>query len=160
MSNEKKLGKGFGIIEIVIATTIISVAFLTMMSTASMSLRTSEKNTLELKANFLLEESVEAVKIMRDNDWQTNIASLSAGTDYFLEFDGATWLANVSNVLIDGVFERKFIINDVYRDANDDISSSGVLDQNTKKITVYVSWSKNGSIVSKSISFYISNIFN
>lgn len=160
MSNEKKLGKGFGIIEIVIVTTIISVAFLTMMSTASMSLRTSEKNTLELKANFLLEESAEAVKIMRDNDWQTNIASLSAGTDYFLEFDGTTWLANVSNVLIDGVFERKFIINDVYRDANDDISSSGVLDQNTKKITVYVSWSKNGSTVLKLISFYISNIFN
>lgn len=160
MQNVKIFKKGFGIIEIVIVTTIISVAFLTMVSTASTSLRVSEKNTLRLKANFLLEEGIEAVRIMRDNDWQANIASLATGADYFLEFNGTTWLAIANSILIDGTFERKFIINDVYRDANDDISSSGVLDSNTKKITVYVSWSEDGNIVTKSISFYISNIFD
>lgn len=160
MHNAKIFKKGFGVIEIITAVTVISVAFLVMMSVANISLKFSEKSVVRLKADFLLEESVEAIKIIRDNDWQTNIASLTAGTDYFLEFDGTTWLASSNNILIDGIFERKFVINDVYRDANDDISSSGVLDLNTKKITVYVSWSENGSIVARSISFYISNIFN
>ncbi len=160
MQNTKIFKKGFGIIEIVIATTIISIAFLIMMSTASMSLKFSEKSVVRLKADFLLEEGVEAVKIIRDNDWTTNIASLSVGTDYFLEFNGAIWVVSVNNILIDGVFERKFTIDDVYRDANDDISSSGILDSNTKKITVYVSWSEDGSTVTRSISFYILNIFN
>ena len=160
MQNTKIFKKGFGIIEIVIATTIISIAFLIMMSTASMSLKFSEKSVVRLKADFLLEEGVEAVKIIRDNDWTTNIASLSVGTDYFLEFNGAIWVVSVNNILIEGVFERKFVVNDVYRDANDDISSYGVLDPNTKKITVYVSWSEDGSTVTRSISFYILNIFN
>ena len=160
MQNTKIFKKGFGIIEIVIATTIISIAFLIMMSTASMSLKFSEKSVVRLKADFLLEEGVEAVKIIRDNDWTTNIASLSVGTDYFLEFNGAIWVVSVNNILIEGVFERKFTIDDVYRDANDDISSSGILDSNTKKITVYVSWSEDGSTVTRSISFYILNIFN
>ncbi len=160
MQNTKIFKKGFGIIEIVIATTIISIAFLIMMSTASMSLKFSEKSTVRLKADFLLEEGVEAVKIIRDNNWTTNIASLSVGTDYFLEFNGAILVVSVNNILIEGVFERKFVVNDVYRDVNDDISSSGILDSNTKKITVYVSWSEDGSTVTRSISFYILNIFN
>ena len=160
MQNAKIFKKGFGIIEIVIATSIISIAFLAMMSTSNVSLKFSGKSALRLKADFLLEEGVEVVKIIRDNGWQANIASLTMGTNYFLEFNGTTWLASANNFLIDDVFERKFIVDNVYRDINDDIFSSGVLDPNTKKITAYVSWPEDGSTVTKSISFYISDIFN
>jgi predicted O-linked N-acetylglucosamine transferase (SPINDLY family) len=49
----------------------------------------------------------------------------------------------------------------VNRDANDDIASSGTLDARTKKISITVSWAvSDATTTSKTLDFYISDIFN
>lgn len=160
MSNKRNKNIfGFSIIEIIIGAAIISLAFLGLMSVANISLKILEENSHNLKANFLLEEGIEAIKILRDSGWNQNIATLNTGTNYYFEFNGSTWQTTTNNVYIDGLFERKIIIENVYRDSNDDISSSGTLDPNSKKVIVYVSWIARGAITTKHISTYITNLF-
>lgn len=150
--------KGFGLIEIIVAAAIISVSFLSLMSVANISYRVLQKSSHNLRVGFLLEEGVEAVKIMRDSGWD-NISFLNNGADYYLYFNGSTWIATTSLIYTDDIFERKFVLSEVLRDANDDISSSGVVDPDTKKVTISVFWEEKGNISVQSFSTYISNLF-
>ena len=154
-----KNSKGFGVAEIVVAVAVISLSIFGLLSVANISLKTLRGNTNSIQAAFLLEEGVEAVKILRDSGWNENIVSLSAGTDYYLSFNGTTWKATTTNAFIDNIYERKFAVNNVNRDGNDDITASGAFDPNTKKITVSVSWLSSTGTTTKSISTYITKLF-
>ena len=62
---------------------------------------------------------------------------------------------------IDGIFRRTVIFYPVSRDVNDDIvSSGGTIDARTKKVVVTTTWTTGGVSNSKSLSFYIADIFN
>jgi len=116
-----------------------------------------EQSTKSIQVAFLLEEGMETVKIIRDSSWN-NINNLTTGNTYFLEFLNHDWIATSTNTYIDGKFERSFVIENVYRDINDDIIvSGGTLDINTKKTTVSVSWHNGKSTSTKSISAYLTN---
>jgi len=55
---------------------------------------------------------------------------------------------------------RKFITENVYRDTNGDISTSGTLDSGSKKITVFISYTTNNNVVeTESMSTIITDIF-
>lgn len=155
-----KYKEGFGLLEVVIGITIISISIFSLIAVAQITSRVSNQNSRSIKASFLLEEGLEAVKTIRDSGWTANIDSLSIGTDYYLEFNGTNWQTTGSNVFIDNVFERKFVVGDVYRDANDDIVSAGTLDLNAKKLTVFVSWRERSATTTKNISTYITNFFD
>jgi len=157
---DKKTRGGFGIIEAVVGIAVISVMIFgaaSVIKTAMVAERGAAQN---IKSAYLLEEGMEAVKLLRDESWASNIAPLLSGADNYLEFNGTKWLATSSNIYIDAVFERKFRADNVLRDINDDISSSGALDQDTKKITVFVSYRNKSATTTKQISAYITNIFN
>ncbi len=161
MSNKtkkEKLNKGFGLIEVIVGVAIISISFLGLMSVANLSFKILQKSSNNIKAGFLLEEGVEAVKIIRDSGW-SNISSLSNGVNYYLNYNGTTWLTTTTPVYVDNLFERKFVSSEVYRDINDDIADSGTVDLDTKKITISVSWEENGNTVIQSFSTYITNLF-
>lgn len=161
MSNKMRkfnFKNGFGLIEVIVGVAIISVSFLGLMSVAHLSFKILERSSHNLKAGFLLEEGAEAVKIIRDSGW-SNINSLSNGVNYYLNFNGTTWLTTATPVYVDNIFERKFVLSNVYRDINDDIATSGTIDTGTKKITISVSWKEGGSTVTQSFSTYITNLF-
>ncbi|PIR58156.1 MAG: hypothetical protein COU71_00180 [Parcubacteria group bacterium CG10_big_fil_rev_8_21_14_0_10_38_31] len=151
---------GFGLVEIVVAVSIISFSIFSLFFIFELSLRAERRTTNNIKASFLLEEGVEVVKIMRDSGWTVSLGSLSSGIDYYLVFDGVSWQVSLIPSLVDNFFERKLIIDDVLRDANDDISDSGVVDSDTKEVTLYVSWQEAGVTTTRSISSYVTNIFN
>ena len=154
------LNKGFNLLEIVVGVTIISIFLLAVAPLFQSFLKIGYGNTKIIQASFLLEEGVEAVKILRDDSWQNNISTLNTGTDYFLYFNGDSWQTTTSYSQIDGIFERKFIISDVYRDENDDISLSGTLDSNIKKIDMSISWLKDKGTTTKTVATYVTNLFD
>ena len=154
-----RLNSGFGIIEILVVAVIISLVLVGLHSAAVQSLRLIQQSTNRTQAAFLLEETLEGVRMRRDAGWSLHIGTLATGTNYYLLLGGGTWTITTTNVLIDGIFERKFVIGDVYRDANDDIAGSGTLDTDTKKITAFVSWSTQTGTISQSASTYITNLF-
>lgn len=147
-------------IEIVAGIGIISIVILGLTFISEMSLKIINDSLMGVKSSFLLEEGIEAVKTLRDESWASNILPLVSGNIYYLNFNGAKWQAIFSNVFIDDKFERKFVLEDVYRDANQDIAPPGILDSNTKKLTVFVSFYGRHGTTTKQISAYITNLFN
>ncbi|MCX6701945.1 MAG: prepilin-type N-terminal cleavage/methylation domain-containing protein [Candidatus Zambryskibacteria bacterium] len=153
--------KGFTLIEVVVGSAVCLVVLVGLLSAFTVTLKLSLANTSKVQASFLEEEGLEAVRILRDNGWNTNIASQSSGVPFYLTFSGGTWQVTTTNIYIDGIFERKITLTNVYRGANQDIvSSGGVLDAKTRKATVSVAWSSGGATTTKSISTYFTNIFN
>lgn len=151
--------KGFGLIEIIIGSAILTLSLIAISTYFQKTLQLNQDSGKLVKASFLLEEGIEVTKFFRDTSW-VNISGLTAGSSYFLLFDGVKWATTSSNVFVDGIFERKLVIDNVFRDTNDDIASGGgTLDANTKKATVSVAWSGRTGTTTKSISTYLTNIF-
>ncbi len=151
-------------LEVIIGLSIISVVLFSLANVAIIALRIAEENTKNIQALFLAEEGIESLRVLRDSGWNSNIGVLNTGTVYYLNFSDGKWNTSSSpssNIYIDGVFERSFTVQEVYRNSNDRIvSSEGTLDQNTKKITVSVSWFSRNATTTKSISTYITNLFS
>lgn len=158
-----KRNRGFGILEIVISVGIISVAIFALLGTTASFLRLARDTTHKVQANNLLNEGLEAVRTIRDGGYTDNISSLGTGELYSLYFNDVSnlWEATTTVSEIDGIFTRSFQIDDVYRDAQDDISPTGISDGNTKKVTVFVTWEAiSGDLATTSVSGYVTNLFN
>lgn len=150
---------GFTLVEVLVACVIISTTILALMSATSKGIELSTKALRQVEANMLMEEGVEATKSIRDTSW-TTISDLTLNTNYYLSFTNAWALGTTPVSKIDGIFTRTIVFSQVYRDSNDDISSSGTLDTGIKKVIVTVNWQSSGGTSSKNITFYLANIFN
>ncbi len=156
--------RGFSLIEVLIACSVISIAIFSLMSASSKGIQLSNQALRQTQASFILEEGAEALKSIRDAGW-TNISGLTAGTNYYLTYNTTTntWsLGTTPTSAIDSMFTRVVVVSAVSRDSSDDIvTSGGTNDVGTKKVTVTVSWpSINHTTSSKTLSFYISDIFS
>lgn len=151
--------KGFMLVEIIVAVSIITAFVMVAMAVAQKSISVSRQSLHVSQATFLLEEGAEAVRIFRDNAW-SNISSLTVGTNYYPLFSGGTWTLSAVPSTI-GIFTRVVTIADVNRDASSsDIAPSGTNDPNTKLISSSLSWNEGAVNVTKTLSFYIMNILN
>ncbi|HAS81079.1 MAG: hypothetical protein UR25_C0005G0006 [Candidatus Nomurabacteria bacterium GW2011_GWE1_32_28] len=159
MKNFKKISGGFMMVEVIVAISIIVVSVLAAMSVTQKSIFVSRQALHVKEASFLLEEGAESMRIIRDNSWN-NISTLNIGTDYYFTFSGGTWtLSNIPSTT--GIFVRKVNISNVNRNVStDDIESLGIDDPGTKLITITVSWIDGGETLSKTLSFYIMDIFS
>lgn len=146
-------------IEVLVAITIITVAILATTTVAQKSIYVSSQALHAEQASFVLEEGAEAVRVLRDDAW-SNISSLAPGTNYYPTFSAGTWtLSTTPNTV--GIFTRKIAVANVNRDnTTQDISASGTNDPGTKLVTVTVSWLEGGTTVTKTLQFYILNIFS
>lgn len=141
-----------------VGAAVVSLVLLSMGVAFNNSLKASRAVGKKIQANLLAQEGMEAARLMRDNSWQ-NISSLSDGNNYYLAWSSGAWATTTDNFFIDGVFERKLTVLNVYRDGNDDIAQSGTLDPNAKKVTVSVSFQDGFSTTTESVSAYIFNLF-
>ncbi len=159
MKREKN-NHGFSIIEVVITVSIFLIVILGLVGGLSVAIRHSLENVTKIQASFLEEEGLEAVRLLRDASWTANIAVHTSGAPFYLYFNGVQWSATTTNVLMASIFERRIILNDVYRDASQNITiSGGTLDPNIKKVTSEVSWAAGAATTTRSLSTYITNIF-
>jgi len=148
-------------VEILVAVSIITVSILAAMAVSQKSVYVSRQSFHATQSAFLLEEGSEVIRILRDNAW-TNISGLTAGTDYYLKFSGGTWITSLTAAdgIVD-IFTRKVSIANVNRDnTTKDISATGTDDPATKLVTVTVSWPEGGTTITKTLQFYIINIFS
>ncbi|MDO8565088.1 MAG: hypothetical protein Q7R67_00445 [bacterium] len=134
--------KGLTLVEVMIASTIILGAVVTLLGVYGLYFKTALSNAELVQAAYLAEAGIEEIRFLRDQSWSTNIASLTSTT---------TWIDN---------FQRTVNLSPVYRDASDDIvSSGGTLDSNTKLVTSSVSWQASGATTTRNISTYITNLY-
>ncbi|MEK7535474.1 MAG: prepilin-type N-terminal cleavage/methylation domain-containing protein [Patescibacteria group bacterium] len=162
MQNAKLRQKGFGLLEVLVGLTILSVSFFALLVVSRGMLAVSRETAYNLQADYLLEEGVEALRSIRDQNWATYITPLS-GTNY-LVFEASPitrWTTTSTPEIIDSFFNRGFVISDVYRDSSsDDIADSGTFDPDTKKFVVSVDWQGRNGTTTRSVSTYLTNYFN
>jgi len=142
---KKNIKNGFGIIEIIISVVVMATVIYGVLGAFNYYIKSSNLNVDKIRATYLLEEGIEAIRFLRDENWDGNIASLPVYTPYFLELDGTVWKPTMTPEVID-IFSRSFKLGDVYRrDSDDDIIASTsaeakTLDPDTKQVFVNVSW--------------------
>lgn len=154
----KNFKKGTSLVEVIIAAAVILLVLSGLYTTHIFFLKTILRNIDTVKANFLMEEGIEAVKTIRDSDW-VKISSLIPGTNYRLTFNSSVWATTTSVALIENRFDRVFSVEEVYREVDGDITESGgTLDEGTMKLNVSVSWWNGVSTTTKSTETYISNL--
>lgn len=129
---------GMSLVEVIIASAVVLLISTILISTNLTYFKTSNNNLKSVKAIYLAEEGIEVVNFLAGEDWNN--------------------LEDISNEYIDEIYERKFFIESVNRDSNDQIVLiGGNTDNNTRKITVYVSYFDTLGTTTKSISAYIFN---
>jgi len=154
-----KTNRGFLVVEMLVAVAIITFSILAAMAVTQKALYVARLALHESEAALLLEEGAEATRILRDNDWD-NVSSLSNGTNYYPTFAGGTWTLSTTPATV-GIFTRTVNLASVNRDSTTlDISESGADDPKTKLITVTVSWSEGDATKTKTLSFYLLDIFS
>ena len=140
--------KGVSIIEILVVIFIINVTLVGLLGLVAFSLKASTSIKETNQADFLAQETMEAVRNFRDGtDWFADgLGSLSliTGVAYHLEKSGDVppkWQL-ISGPETVNDFTRKVIFEDVHRDVVDDdiVDSGGYNDDETKKVTVTISW--------------------
>ncbi|MBI3632752.1 MAG: hypothetical protein HY226_00515 [Candidatus Vogelbacteria bacterium] len=159
MTNKNKK-KGAGIIEVIVGLAIVMVGIFALIRTYGYYLKFGLLHKYDVQASLLLEEGVEAVKLLRDTGWSSKISGLTVDSTYRLAFVNSSWTATTTKKYVDGIFDRTFTLSNVYRNSNDDISASGTLDPGTKKLVVAVAYRNGQSTTTKSISAYITNLFS
>jgi Tfp pilus assembly protein PilV len=157
----QKKSRGFTLVEVMFACAIITISIFALMTAASKGIELSNLSLRQTQASMLLEEGAEAVKSIRDADW-TSISGLTLDTNYYLSYNTTTnvWSLSQTADTIDSFFTRTVVVSSVNRDINDDITTNGgITDSNTKKVTITITWNAPSGEASKTLVFYIANIF-
>ncbi len=158
---DRRSTKGIGLVEVIVGASILSIAGVALLLTYGFYVKIASVAPRPIQAVFLEDEGIEVMRIIRDKSW-TSISNLNADTTYYLSLATSTglWTTTTTPKMIDGIFERTVVIATVNRDVNNDIiSGGGSLDSNTKKVTVSVSWVKNGATTTKQLIGYLTNLF-
>ncbi|MBI2100753.1 MAG: hypothetical protein HYT47_01935 [Candidatus Vogelbacteria bacterium] len=156
-----RLLTGFTLLEILIGASIITASFLGVLTVFDRLTKSSRQMVELTQASFLLEEGLEAARLWRDNGW-SNLGDWPSGTEYFLTWSAGKWATSTVNTYLNGRFERRVKMLNVNRDntSKDIILNGGTDDPNTKLVTVSVAWWSNGATTTKTLSAYLTNLFN
>ena len=154
--------RGFGLVEIIIASAVISVSMVSLAFVLVLSARVTERAGNRLRANFLTEETLETLRFLRDTSWSSNFSGLTPGITYYPSFNNSTFLWSIVAInpgLVDNLFSQRFSAASVMRSANDDIiSAGGTVDADTLKITASTTWDHATNWVEAET--YLSDIFD
>lgn len=149
--------KGIGIIEVIVSLAVIAIAFWFFYGLAIYGLIIQEQNKAKIEALNLTSEAIEAVRSIRNEDW-LNLSSLTPEVRYYPVISGNKWiLSDTEPELINESYNRWIIIENVYRDTNDDISESGIADDQTKKITALTEWTHRSKTNQINLVTYLTN---
>ena len=163
--------KGFSVAELMIAIFILAVVTVSFYEVAIFSLKLSKENKNEIKAAYLAEEGIEAVRNIRDQvswtdiaDGKTGIGELDLDIDdtYYPVISGNSWeLTIIDPGLINNRFSRKVVFEKLSRDPDsgdiEDLYSSVNDDENSRRITVIVSWQEKGKTKDVTLVTYLTN---
>ncbi|MHB1330477.1 MAG: type IV pilus modification PilV family protein [Minisyncoccota bacterium] len=153
--------RGMTMAEVLVAASVISIFVVALVGVYNLQLKETLGGAREIKASFLAEEGLEVVKFLRNDSWDTNIATLNTGSDYFLVWQDDRWGIVTNNVYVDNLYERKVVLSEVMRDANSNIvESGGTVDEDVKKVVVSVSWKEGNATSTRALTTYITNLFN
>lgn len=153
IKNLQRVKRGFSVVEVILAIGIFAL-FSTGITYLSIdTLQGDEKIEENSKALMYAQEGLEAARQMRDK----NYLQLSEG-DHGLQIQNNVWSFVQAPEDIDGYYSRTVTVDDVLRDADGNISDTGTLDSDIKKVTSKIEWLHRGLIPKNvELTTYLSN---
>lgn len=130
--------KGFSIVEILVAVGIFVTAIVAFVGSFTAFTALTRQTAEHTQAALLLEEGAEAVQLLRDAGWDMYIAPLEDDTAYNFYWDGSTYVATSTEVLINSVYVRTITFAEARRDGSDQIADSGTVDADTRRVTIAI----------------------
>lgn len=151
--------KGFGLVEIIIAVAIAASLILGLGQVMQISLKLLREERMNMEAALLLQEGIEAMRMLRDASWSQYIAPMATGADYYLTATTTWGIWAVPQASINGRYTRVIRLDAVNRESGTDriVASGGYADAGTRKLTVVVSWAGGAGTSSVSSVTYIAN---
>ena len=89
-SMKKYRQQGFNLLELLVALGVFVTVVIAFFGVVAISLRAMNRATAKVQTAFLLEEGVEALKLLRDISWQENIKSQVVEYNQCLRFDASS----------------------------------------------------------------------
>jgi type II secretory pathway pseudopilin PulG len=139
--NRTRFTKGFSIVEIVVAVGIFSIIAAGIVGLYLSGLTSSRNDLEDLKADLYLQESLEAMRSIRDYSF----ANLTNGTHGLSKANGYWELSGSSDS--SGIYTRNIVVEDVQRagaglvtNSDCSLTTGGLTDTQAKKVTATVSW--------------------
>lgn len=150
---------GFGLVEIVVGTLVIVLITSSLYGFFVQAIQVEHQTVNTIRANYLLLEAVDAVRILRDDGWNASIGSMATDTPYYIYFDSGSFVATTTPLVIDGLYHRYVELSDVFRDGSDDIASSGTYDVGSRKVVASIAWMSSTGTTTELFDSYIFNIY-
>ncbi len=143
---------GQSLIEIVVGAAIAALIIGAAATAIVVTLRSNKLATNSETASSLGRELLDGVRSVAEGEWQDlyNLSPKGAGNPYHLIESGSpptlVTASGTENVVVGSItYTRSFITENVNRDSNGDIvSSGGTEDTSTQKVTVTVTWPSTG----------------
>lgn len=136
---KKYFQKGQTIVELLLVIGLAAIILPAILTGLVASRSGKVQQSQRLEAVALLKETQEAVRNVRENDWNT----FAVNGTYYPTIAGSAWTLTSCSPpcpVING-FTRQIVISDVERDATGNIvPSGGTVDPSSKKLVVTVSW--------------------
>ncbi|MBN2015362.1 prepilin-type N-terminal cleavage/methylation domain-containing protein [Candidatus Dojkabacteria bacterium] len=154
-----KKQEGQSLVEIVVAIGILAIVFSGSWQVLHDSFMSVQREMIELKAHYLVVGGLEAMRSIRDEDWN----ALTDGTWHY-EYD-VSGPENMVVILEGGeevwdIYRRRIEISSVRRDTTTGKITEDPaydFDPNTKRVDVVVEWDWSGSTRTDLESIYFTN---
>jgi len=156
-----KFKKGQSLVEILVAVAIGTILIGGSVGLMGVSIKSYGTVRKHLQANVLIRQAAEVIQSLARSNWH-NIYDLTKGTDYKISLSGNFWTISTgqeTGIVNNVPYKRYFQVNDVNRDASDNIAEVGTDDPSTQKITIILEYGNNYTS-SSSISFYFTRSEN
>lgn len=146
--------KGISIIELLVASGILTLSLSALLGFLTFTLTTSSFFKQQAEATALAEEALEAMRNFRDGTaWNFDdpqnqydgLGQAQTGVAYHVALSGDTpprWQLLLGQETL-GIFTRSVTFENVLRDVNGNVvSAGGVQDPDTKRVIVMVLWTE------------------
>lgn len=134
----KYWSNGSLLIEVIIVMGLMALLLPALVGAIITTKQGEAQRDNRVQATGLLKEAIEAVRVVREDDWQ----AVAVNGTYHPIVSGSTWALASGAETINGLL-REVVISDVQRNAAGAIvASGGTIDPSTKKIDARVSWTE------------------
>lgn len=149
---------GISIVEAIIGISIFALVVIFISQVITLYLETVSDTQMRTTATYLAVEGQEMLRFTRDQDWG-NISGLSTGVTHYLALSSSTIGTTATPEVVSGTYRRSFVVQNVYRDTNDNIvastTSGATKDDGSRLVTVSVGYGKGTT----SLTALLTNIF-